>query len=153
MLRSIYYAFFQSHMSYNILNWSCASQNSLKSIASSQNKAIRITFRDFTLNTDDLYNTYKILPLTELIKLEQGKLMWKVLNNQMPDIITNIFVTHQNRPQRQNRRFIPIFRTKKKESFLSNTAKLNWTTIPEELQNKSTIQTFSKNYYKFLLSN
>ena len=41
-----------------------------------------------------LYNSYKILPLEANIKLNQGKFIWKLTQNQHPDCIQAIYRTN-----------------------------------------------------------
>ena len=60
LLRTIYYAFFQPHINYGLINWSCASQTTLNPIKISQNKIIRIlTFSDNDTPLQNLYNNNK----------------------------------------------------------------------------------------------
>jgi len=148
--RSLYFSFFQSHLNYNILNWGCATTNSIQQIVSTQNKAVKIYFRDFNTPVSHLYNKYNILPIHSLIQLERGKFMWKLHNNKLPIPIKNLFYKKADRLARRNRNFIPLFRTNLGERYLSNSAKLLWANIPETIKSNNSLYSFSKNYSHYL---
>ena len=149
LLNSIYYAFFQPHIDYNILNWGCATKHNTHPIEMSQKKIARImTFSDYDAHTNVIFKNLKILDLDKQIQLNQGKLIWKAKQNQLPKPISAIF----NKTTASGRITTNITcRTNYKERFLTNTCQENWKLIPEEIKNKNTLHLFSKHYKELLI--
>ena len=56
-IRNVYLALFESHLNYNILNWSCTTQAVLNSISSCQRKVLRImSFKNDLYSCDKLFS-------------------------------------------------------------------------------------------------
>ena len=72
-------------------------------------------FRSKYESTKPLYIYYKKLPLEANIKLNQGKFMWKLTQNQHRDCIQAIYHTNSstviNNNEDSNRFILPSFRT------------------------------------------
>lgn len=136
ILRTVYFSLYQSHLNYNLLNWSCASQNILDQIKVSQNKTLRImSFAKRDQQCQNLFEDFKILPLDQLIKLTQAKFMWKITNKQLPKCILDIFNPRldSKRPIRNTNighNFVPLFRTSLKERFITNVGIQVWKNTP-----------------------
>ena len=62
-----------------------------------------------------LYIYYKLLPFEANVKLNQGKFIWKLTQNQHPDCIEAIYHTHSdtaiNNNEGNNRFIFPSYRT------------------------------------------
>ena len=101
-LLKMYYSFVQSHISYNMLNWSCTYDSFLKPIENKMKKAIRlISFAKTKFDhTTPLFKKHKILPFRELEKLKKASLMWQVTHGYSPPTITNLFTKNQHNPLR-----------------------------------------------------
>ena len=83
-LRQIYFALVQSYLSYGILVWGFASDESKKPIISLQNKIINVIYeRDINLSSK--YKALDILKLEDLIKYNIGKHMWDFENKNLPE--------------------------------------------------------------------
>ena len=68
ILRSLYYAFINSHMDYNLLNWSTSNETNLNSININMKKAIRIMcFKPRDEPSLPLFKSIGILPLDKAI--------------------------------------------------------------------------------------
>ena len=93
VLRSLYYAFINPHVDYNLLNWSLTSSTNLNSVKINMKKAIRIMcFKKRDEPSLPLFKELDILPLDKLIKLRQGKL-WKLANDFLPSSLwTRFFI-------------------------------------------------------------
>ena len=95
VLRSLYYAFINSHNDYNLLNWSTCAVTNLNSININMKKAIRIMcFKSRDEPSLPLLKGLGILPLDKAIKLRQGKFMWKLVNNYLPQSLSSNFSSH-----------------------------------------------------------
>ena len=71
-------------------------------------------FRSKYESTKPIYICYKILPLEANIKLNQGKFMWKLTQNQHQDCIQAIYHTNSSTAinnEDSNRFILPSFRT------------------------------------------
>ena len=89
----LFFSFVQSHINYNILNWSCTNSSFLDPIEKKVKKAIRIisfakTKYDHTI---PYFIQHKILPFRELIKFRKASFMWKIKHGYLSNILTNLF--------------------------------------------------------------
>jgi len=75
----MYHSFFQSHVDYNLLNWSCTNKSFLKPIENKVKKAIRIISFSKTKydHTAPLFKKHNILPFYDHIRLKKALFMWK----------------------------------------------------------------------------
>ena len=68
VIKSLYYAFIQSHLNYSLLNWSSATPSSLQRIALICKKAVRyMSFKNKYSHTPPLFKQLDILPFNSLI--------------------------------------------------------------------------------------
>ena len=149
LIKSIYSAFFQPHIDYNILNWGCATETHLLPIKTSLKKVVRVmTFSDFNAHSSPLFKNLKILDLDNQILFNLGKLFWKTTHNQLPNPINDIL----KKVTRSGREIINTFcRTTYKERFILNTGQQNWKLVPKEIKEQPKISLFSTHYKKHLL--
>ena len=95
VLRSLYYAFINSHIDYNLLNWGTSAETNLSSINVNMKKAVRLMcFKPRDEPSRPLFKSFGILPIDKAIKLRQGKFMWKLVNNYLPQSLSANFSTH-----------------------------------------------------------
>ena len=84
-LRSLYFAFVHSNISYCLLNWGNAAPSNLTQIKRSLNKALRIMcYKDRMYHANTLYKKLNILPFEETYKLQLAKFMWKLEHDRLP---------------------------------------------------------------------
>ena len=89
--KTLYYSFFQSHMSHGILLWGPSAYKwYLDKIQIQQNKAVRI-IKSPVKNTSHTYTDLCIMNVNELINFENLKLMYKVSKKIVPSPIIDIF--------------------------------------------------------------
>ena len=120
------------------------------------NKAMRImAFRSKYESAKSLYIYYKILPLEANIKLNQGKFIWKLTQNQHPDCIQAIYQTNSstaiNNKKGNNRFILPSFRTIGRASLAYKGIKLWNKGIPETIKKSTKYSSFSKELKQHLL--
>jgi len=85
-LKTIYNSLFLSHINYGISCWGYTHQSSLKPIITLQKKAIRIiTFSKYNCHTAPLFQKLNTLKLVDILKINEFKLYYKYINNQLPD--------------------------------------------------------------------
>ena len=121
------------------------------------NKAMRImAFRSKYESAKSLYIYYKILPLEANIKLNQGKCIWKLTQNQHPDCIQAIYQTNSstaiNNKKDNNRFILPSFRTNIGRASLAYQGIKLWNKgIPETIKKSTKYSSFSKELKQHLL--
>ena len=119
ILRTSFFSFFQSHLNYNVLNWSCAYASNMKRIKTSLNKAVRILSPD--KGTKVAFQDQKILDFESFKKFNYSRFMWKVYNKELPSSIENIFLSHSSDREQRNRfpgkKFVSIYRTYIRKGF------------------------------------
>ena len=95
-LLKMFYSFVQSHINYNILNWSCTRETLLNPIEKKLKKAIRIISFAKTKydHTDPLFKQHKILPFKKHVSFRKAIFMWKLAHGYIPDSITKFFTAN-----------------------------------------------------------
>ena len=86
-LKLIYHAHIQSHIDYGLILWgSMTRQDNLLRVQSVQNKCIEIISRN--KSTELNYETLKILKIKELIKMQEIKVGYRLINKMLPNKIS-----------------------------------------------------------------
>ena len=104
-MRTLYFAMIHPHLLYCLNIFSCTTAKNLDKIAKKQKQAIRcITNSTYNAHTAPLFAKLEILPLTELVKFEKAKFMFKYVNNMLPDSFNEMWKSNhhlnENRPLR-----------------------------------------------------
>ena len=91
-LKSIYYAIFSSHLTYNCQVWGQGENTHVSRIAKLQNKALRImNFKDFKTPANLLYAENRILKFHDIIKLRNCLFVHDFINGILPDCFQGYF--------------------------------------------------------------
>ena len=91
-LKQIYFAFFQSHINYALLNWGYTYKTHLENIEISMNKAVRImTFSAKDSSSLPLYNNLNLFTFDTNLAYNTGKFLWKTRQNFLPENISKLF--------------------------------------------------------------
>ena len=150
VLRSLYYAFINSHIEYNLLNWSTSTVTNLNSININMKKAIRIMcFKPRDEPSLPLFKSLGILPLDRAIKLRQGKFMWKLVNNYLPLSLSSNFTSHTITVKSQFA--MPAPRLDLASRHINYAGIKLWNEIPVRIKQSKTPKAFSKNFQQYLL--
>ena len=148
----MYHSFFQSHINYNLLNWSCTHQSSLKPIETIMKKALRVISFSKTKydHTSPLFKMHKILPFNDLVVLKKATLMWQIAHGYAPKIICSIF----ERNQHNHLRFIlPRVENERQKLLLKYSSIKAWNTFTDTIKNSSTLSSFKEKCKSQLLAN
>ena len=79
---NVYNAFFLSNFRYLLPVWGTCGQVRFNSMQLLQNKILKVLFKyDYLYHTDDLYRELAVFRLDVLLKIEQSKLMYRIINN------------------------------------------------------------------------
>ena len=85
-LVSLFNAFIKPYVDYRSLTWGGTTNTHLLKLKRTLNKAMRImAFKSKHKSAKPLNVYYKILILEANIKLNQGKFIWELIQNQHPD--------------------------------------------------------------------
>ena len=146
-LLKMFYSFVQSHINYNILNWSCTHQSFLDPIEKKLKKAIRIISFSNTRydHTEPLFHQKKILPFKQHVMFRKAAFMWKVAHGYAPKIISQIFTTNQ---QNTYKFVLPHVRNEKSKLYFLSSCIKAWNCVPDSLKTTSTLSNFNLKYKK-----
>ena len=93
VLRSLYFSFLNSHLSYGLPVWGNTDQIYIGKLVKLQKKAIRcISFSDYKAHSLPLLKELQILPISDLLKYQVSSLMWDLDHNLLPESLSTYFV-------------------------------------------------------------
>ena len=92
LLRTIYFAIFDSHLRYGCLIWGQKVSQELKKITIIENKGLRIlNFKGPLEHSSSFYKNSKILKLIDIIKLDNIIFVFDQINNNLSNAFENYF--------------------------------------------------------------
>ena len=95
-LRNIYFAIFDSHLSYSCIVWA-QNINTVRRLIVLQKKALRImNFKDQLFHSSPLFSSNNILKFGDKITLENILFISKSINRQVPSIFNDWFTFSRN---------------------------------------------------------
>ena len=118
-LRNIYFAIFDSHLSYSCIVWA-QNINTVRRLIILQKRTLRImNFKNQLFHSSPLFSSNNILKLSDKITLENILFVSKSINRQVPSIFCDWFTFSGNIHRYEtcwsvtNHPNIPTFRTQK----------------------------------------
>ena len=149
-LLKMFYSFVQSHINYNILNWSCTQKTNLTPIENKLKKAIRvISFAPTRYDhTNPLFKQHNILPFHKHVSLRKAIFMWKLAHGYQPDIIAEFFTENLHN---QYKYVLPHPRNESAKTYFVYSCIKEWTVVPDTLKTTSTLSNFTLKYKTHLL--
>ena len=92
ILKTLYFALIQPHLSYGILAWGNAGSKILHKTIQLQKYAIRTIHKAaYNSHTDPLFNKSQILKLTDLYEYESVIFMYDFVENNLPRSFSDVF--------------------------------------------------------------
>ena len=92
ILKSIYYAFFESHINYACIIWK-QNISTVNRLYIHHKKALRIiNLKECNANSSPLFHHSKIIKNVDKVKIENCFIINKYANNKLPSIFTNWFI-------------------------------------------------------------
>ena len=92
VLRTLYYSIFGSHNTYGLTVCGSCQKGILKSIIIEQKKVHRIIDRrNYNYPSEMLFNSLNIMSVDKLYKLNVIKLMYQLINNDVPSVLNKVF--------------------------------------------------------------
>ena len=148
----MYHSFVQSHVSYNLLNWSCTHKTFLKPIETKIKKAIRtISFSKTKYDhTSPLFKKHGILPFFDLVVMKKASLMWQVTHGYAPSTIIHLFQRNQ---YNQLRFVLPKITKEHDKVLLVYSSIIAWNSFSDSTKSSSTFSSFKAKCKRQLLLN
>ena len=149
----IYYGHIHSHLKYGILLWgSMLNRSQINQLQKLQDIAIQVIDQYNQIQT--IHLDHKIPNLLKLIRLEQQKLGYHLINNLLPINLEKLLITdhkgiHLGKKHNYNTRFrtepnLPVTKTLNyHNSFLHQSIKV-FSTLPSHIKNKLTLRLLTK---------
>ena len=95
ILKSIYYALFESHINYACIIWG-QNISTINHLYILQKKALRIiNFKEHNAHSSPLFHYSKIIKIADKVKIENCLFIIKYINNKLPSVFTNWFYFDQ----------------------------------------------------------
>ena len=149
-LLKMYYSFVQSHVNYNLINWSCTKKSFLEPIEKKMKKAIRIISYSKTRfeHTDPLYKQHKILNFSQLITLRKATFMWKVQYGYQPITLSRLFVANTQNPLKF---VLPHPKNDKDKLQIITSSIKAGNTVPDVIKPITIYSSFVRKYKEYLI--
>lgn len=145
----IYNAYFLSNLRYLIIIWGICTLTKFKQIQILQNKIIKILYNyQYRTPTEMIYEETKIVPIMKILKLEQGKYIYKVITNQQKSnthfsYINNIH-KHETRQLISNNLYLTSIRSNLALNNPVNRSIETYNTIPMNIRNIDNYKQYNK---------
>ena len=143
-------------MFYGILAWGNSASFLLNKILHIQKRAIRIVnHKHFLAHTNMLFFTNNVLKITDLFLYNVGVFMYKLSNNDLPDVFLPMFRRNSEihtYPTRQRQSFhLPRMRTVFAQKTITYNGARFWNDLPNELIVSPSFRIFKCKLKTFLL--
>ena len=147
---NLYHSLVQSHVNYNILNWTCTHKSITAKIEKKIKKAIRIISFAKTKydHTEPFFRQHKILPFYKHVQLRRACFMWKVSNDFIHPPICNLFTINPHNGQYM----LPHVTADYQKNQFHYACVSAWREVPNEIKHVSTLSCFNVKYKEHLLN-
>ena len=146
-LYQIYNAYFLSVFRYLITVWGTCGGTTFIKAQRLQNKVVKVLFGlNWRTPTDTVYSVTKISKLSEILKQEQSKFMFKVVTDSIKCNIPTRFINeiHNHCTRNQNKLFLSNVRTNVGLNSPINQCIVTFNTLPSELTETRSFNLFKR---------
>ena len=153
---SLYCSLILPYLNYCNIIWGNNYVAKIDTLIKLQKRALRIVANvEYLGHTKPIFIQYNTLRLDDLIKLNSMCLMFKVINNMLPDNLSKYFVrvnmTHDYQTRQCNNMQIQFCRTTKRSYAISVLGPKIWNQLPDKLRSINQFYNFKVHYKRFLL--
>ena len=159
-LLTLYYSMIHPHLLYGLIVWGGANHTALNRLTCLQKKAVRIiTNSAYRSPSTPLFKDLKILKLSDMYTLLICLFMFKCLHNLLPFCCLRFspqlrpILSHRTRANELKYDFFqPRCRTTIRESSLAISGPKFWNSIPSEIKELTSINSFKKCFSQYLVN-
>ena len=146
-----YHSFVQSHINYNIVNWTCTNQSFIEPIEKKVKKAIRVISFSKTKydHTSPLFKKHNILPFHDHVQLRRASLMWKLHNGYINSPISKLFIRNL---QNEQKYVLPQPGSERGKTQFVYTCVKAWNAVPEDIRKITLFKSFTSKYKDYLVN-
>ena len=148
VLLLLYHSFIQSHISYGLEVWGCASKTKIQKIYIAQKTALRaMTFNSRLTPSSPLFHSLGILDVFKLYRHSVAIFIYRLINEQLPHSVNdyyNFFDNQYSTRQKQSTLLVPRVRTEHGKTSISFMGSRIWNNLPEEMKRLKTVNSFRK---------
>ena len=128
----------------------------LKKLNSLHRKAGKLIFPDPSLSTGQKMRALGILNLPQQLAYNKGIFMHKVLNNNSPNYLAQLFISHQSHyTNSRNNLYVPRTRLDlfKTSIYISFAGASLWNSLPQNIKSCISLPCFKRNLHKYRSEN
>ena len=154
--KTFYYAMAQSLISYLIVLWGGCSITGINNLQIAQNKIVRNLFANKIKHdhTADIYSSLELLNVTNIYKLELGKLMYNTLYlakyPKLKEALNSLRWTHNFNTRKINSYRLPYTRVNSDHKATLFASVHLWNNLPITVKSSKSLASFSRAYKKYL---
>ena len=154
-LLSLYYSLIYPHLNYCIVMWGSAAKSVLSKLVVLQKRAVRlIENAPYLSHSDPIFKKLSILKLNSIYKLSCLLFMYKIKNNQIPNVCNNLVLFNSTSESIYSLRTIdnfvvPNHRTTLRSRSIKIQGPKIWKTIPDSSKDIDNLVTFKKQKLNF----
>lgn len=142
-------SFVESYLNYCTLNFGNAYQTHIRPLEVAQRKCIRIIANQpYDAHSNPIFSQLKLLKFADIYRYNIGTYMYKNIDKFSANIYQNPY------PTRSGSYYVPPTQrlTLTERQSIKFQAPANWNTVPENLKNSPSVDSFKRKYKSFLLS-
>ena len=156
VLLSLYFTLCFPYLNYGILAWGNSTCQQLNRLLLLQKKAMRVVCNTgYLSHTDQLFLDKKVLKVSDLYLFNLGQFMFKLINNELPNVFTDLFISNNalhNYPTRQSNFFhLPLTRTLLAHKTFVFTGPKFWNSLDPSLKDIERLHRFKREIKSLLL--
>ena len=151
--KAFFFSHIQSHIDYCSTVWDGCSAANLKTLNSLHRRAVKLITTQTFEQTDDLFQKFKLLPLTKRFLFNKAKFVHKILFNNAPPYLSPLFTSQTRHSERLNILKIPFARIDLFKKSLCYSGSHFWNSLPSTLKEMESPYRFNKRMLLYLSSN
>ena len=153
--RKLFYnAHIKPHIDYASVVWDGCGEVQLKKLNSLHRRAGKLILPDPSLSTEQMMSALGILNLPQQLAYNKGIFMHKVLNNNSPNYLAQLFISHQSHYiNSRNNLYVPRPRLDLFKTSISFAGASLWNSLPQNIKSCISLPFFKRNLHKYLSEN
>ena len=149
-----YNAHMKPHIDYASVVWDGCGEVHLKQLNSIHRRAGKLILPDPSLSTEQKMNALGILNLPQQLAYNNGIFMHKVLTNNSPNYLAQLFISHQpHYTNSRNNLYVPRPRLHLFKTSISFAGASLWNSLPQNIKSCISFPCFKRNLHKYMSEN